>query len=251
MRDHVIREQADMHLYWQESQKIEQEAPVTAPKITYFSDVLCIWAYAAQARLDEIIHHFGDEVEVEEHFCSVFGDAHTKIEKAWRGKNCFEQFNAHLQKVGEGFDHIKVSDRLWLDARPWTSTSAHIFLKAAELVDLENPSEKPRWKEATWEIRRAFFEDGRDISDWDVRREIAKHLNMDFGAIEAKIKSSEAIAALDADHKLAREMDIAGSPSFVMNEGRQKLYGNVGYHLIKANVDELLRKPKSDEASWC
>jgi hypothetical protein len=35
-----------------------------------------------------------------------------------------------------------------------------------------------------------------------------------------------------------------------MNNGRQILYGNVGYRVLRANAAELLNQP-SDEASWC
>jgi hypothetical protein len=56
---------------------------------------------------------------------------------------------------------------------------------------------------------------------------------------------------LAADYQVAEKMRIEGSPSFVLNEGRQKLYGNVGFHLIEANIQELLRTPRADEASWC
>ncbi len=46
-------------------------------------------------------------------------------------------------------------------------------------------------------------------------------------------------------------MGIQGSPTFVLNEGRQKLYGNVGYRIIDANIQEMLREPRTDQASWC
>jgi hypothetical protein len=46
-------------------------------------------------------------------------------------------------------------------------------------------------------------------------------------------------------------MRIEGSTSLVLNEGRQKLYGNVGFRLIQANVQELFSEPRADEASWC
>jgi hypothetical protein len=35
-----------------------------------------------------------------------------------------------------------------------------------------------------------------------------------------------------------------------MNGGRQILYGNVGYRILNANVEELLKHPEQ-EASWC
>ena len=46
-------------------------------------------------------------------------------------------------------------------------------------------------------------------------------------------------------------MRIEGSPSLVLNQGRQKLYGNVGFRIIEANILELLRQPRADDASWC
>ena len=36
----------------------------------------------------------------------------------------------------------------------------------------------------------------------------------------------------------------------LINEGRQKLYGNVGYRVIEANIEELLTD-NTDRASWC
>ena len=54
-----------------------------------------------------------------------------------------------------------------------------------------------------------------------------------------------------ADYQDADKMRIEGSPSFVLDEGRQKLYGNVEFRLLEANIQELLRAPRSDEASWC
>ena len=47
----------------------------------------------------------------------------------------------------------------------------------------------------------------------------------------------------------ADKMRIEGSPSFVLNEGRQNLYGNVGFRVIEANIVELLRVSDSDQAS--
>jgi hypothetical protein len=46
-------------------------------------------------------------------------------------------------------------------------------------------------------------------------------------------------------------MRIEGSPSLVLNEGRQKLYGNVGFRVIEANVQGLLHAAGPEDASWC
>ena len=76
-------------------------------------------------------------------------------------------------------------------------------------------------------------------------------VGVDIAAIEQCIHSGAAFAMLAADYQDADKMRIEGSPSFVLNEGRQKLYGNVGFHLIEANIQELLRSPGANEASWC
>jgi predicted DsbA family dithiol-disulfide isomerase len=76
-------------------------------------------------------------------------------------------------------------------------------------------------------------------------------LGTDIGAVEEVVHSGRAFARLAADYQAANHMRIEGSPSLVLNEGRQKLYGNIGYRLIEANIQELLRVPLAGEASWC
>ena len=88
-------------------------------------------------------------------------------------------------------------------------------------------------------------------SRWDIQCEIAEALGADIGAIEKLIHSGGAFARLATDYQDADKMRIEGSPSFVLNEGRQKLYGNVGFRLIAANIQELFRAPGTDDASWC
>ena len=46
------------------------------------------------------------------------------------------------------------------------------------------------------------------------------------------------------------QIRLDGSPTYLLNQGRQKLYGNVGYKIIEANVEEVLRRP-AEAASWC
>jgi len=104
---------------------------------------------------------------------------------------------------------------------------------------------------AAWEVRKSFFASARDISDWEVLAEIVESLGIDYAIVEERIISSEAVAQLAIDYDLSTKNDVSVSPTLVMNDGRQKLLGNVGYKLIEANVQELLRHPSKEEASWC
>jgi predicted DsbA family dithiol-disulfide isomerase len=223
-------------------------------EIKYFSDILCVWAYIAQARIEAVKEKFGETVHIEQHFCSVFGDTATKIATAWKEKNGYAGFNAHLREAAGKFPHVDVHADVWLNTRPATSMSAHLFLKAIQLGegDPAAPEQRPgMFEAATWAFRRGFFAQCRDISRRDVQRAIAQTLGADVGAIEARIHSGAAFAALAADYQEAEKLRIEGSPSLVLNQGRQKLYGNVGFWLIEANVQALMRTPASEDASWC
>jgi predicted DsbA family dithiol-disulfide isomerase len=226
-------------------------------EISYYSDILCIWAYVAERRLEELATHFRDQISIDVRYCSVFPDAWTKIEKSWGSRGGFGGYNRHLKEVAERFSHIVVNDDVWVKARPRTSASPHIFLKAVALIERESEGAEPLpyrdriATKAAWQMRLAFFADAKDISDWQMHREIAERIGIDYGAVEQKIRSSEAVAQLAADYDLSQKNHIEGSPTFLMNDGRQKLFGNVGYRLLEANVQELLRRPPENEASWC
>ena len=116
---------------------------------------------------------------------------------------------------------------------------------------VRNQSSKNLFDQVLWAFRCAFFGDCRDIARWEVQCEIAEAFGADIGAIEQYVHNGTAFARLDADYYDADKMRIEGSPSFVLNEGRQKLYGNIGFRLIEANIQELLRTPQTEEASWC
>jgi len=228
-------------------------------RVSYYSDVLCIWAYVAQRRLEQLVQKFGEELVIDAHFCSVFPDAWGKIEEKWKSHGGFEGFNRHINEIARNFPHIEVHERLWLETRPRTSASAHVFLKAIEIIerDTMGSDSKPQpyldriSTSATWELRRAFFVSAKDISDWQVHKEIAERLGIDYEMVDEKIRSSEAVAQLAVDYNLSQKHGVEGSPTFIMDGGRQKLFGNVGYRLIEANVQELLRSAPEGEASWC
>ena len=104
---------------------------------------------------------------------------------------------------------------------------------------------------AAWLMRLKFFAQNKDIANWEIHREIADELGVDYALVENKIRSSEALALLAIDYDLSRKNNVEGSPTFIMNDGRQKLFGNIGYRLLEANVKELLRNHSEEEASWC
>lgn len=219
--------------------------------IVYFSDVLCIWAHIAQLRIDAIRSAFPDEVRFDNRFCSVFGDTRRKIATTWGADDGYAGFNAHLRHSAEAFPEVRINPDIWLAVRPASSMAAHLFLKAVQLAEADGRCKAGTCEVMTRQTRRAFFEEARDVGQHHVLREIAVGAGADVATVEGLIDDGRAFAALASDYQDADAMRIPGSPSFVLNEGRQKLYGNVGFRIIEANIQELLRTPHPDQASWC
>ena len=80
---------------------------------------------------------------------------------------------------------------------------------------------------------------------------LQKRFGVDIDAVEKRLHDGTAFARLATDYQDSDRMHIEGSPSFVLKEGRQKLYGNVGFRIIEANIQELLRVADGDQASCC
>jgi predicted DsbA family dithiol-disulfide isomerase len=213
--------------------------------LTYYSDVLCVWAYISQARVDEVAGKFSETVTIDYRFCSVFGNVAHNIESGWRDRGGYAGFGKHVLEAASEFDHVKIHPEIWQKIRPASSTPAHILMKAVQRVD---PS---RCNAVLQELRSAFFEHCLDIGSKSILMASLETVGVSIGEIENVIDSGVAHADLEADHREQQTLMVQGSPTFILNEGRQKLYGNVGYGVIEANINEMLRSPTAGSASWC
>ncbi|WP_041550142.1 DsbA family oxidoreductase [Chamaesiphon minutus] len=221
-------------------------------RIIYFSDALCVWAYIAQVRLDELQATFQDKIDIEHHFVPVFGNAREKLEQRWQDRGGLAGYSAHVLAAARNFDHITVHPDVWTQVTPASSTSCHLFLHAIQLLEIDGLVDKSArvFEKATWEFRSAFFTELADISDRQVQFAIAKKLGLPIDLIQDRIDSGAAYARLSKDFDLAKEHTVTVSPTLIFNEGRQRLNGNVGYRVIEANIRELLHNPPGEQ-SWC
>ncbi len=229
-------------------------------KIEYFSDVLCIWAYSGQIRMDELKSTFADEVDISYRFIPIFGAGKQHVQNVWKQEGGVEGFNRHLHKVAENWPHITLSEDIWTKVAPQSSTSAHVYLKAVQLLaeqgevdnqPLHDFNNRTCFEEVIWLFRHCFFHDGKDIALRQVQDSIAEEMGLPLSRIAELIDSGLAYAALHLDDEARKKYRVPGSPTLVLNEGRQLLYGNVGYRIIDANIRELIHNPDQGEARWC
>lgn len=227
--------------------------------ISYVSDVLCVWAYVAEARLEQLRKEFGDSIELEYRFVPIFGATRYRIAEGWKDRGGYPGFGAHVRQVAEGFPHVSVNPGIWDSVAPTTSSAAHEMLCAARLLQEEGILSRARradlggrsiLEEAVWRVRTAFFEQARDISSRSVLLSVADEVGLPIPELEAKLSSGEGMSELCRDVELRDQQKIEGSPTYYLNQGRQKLYGNIGYRVVSANLRELLEQPEH-QASWC
>lgn len=213
--------------------------------IDYYTDALCVWAWIAQPRLEELQRQWGDRLGVRHRCVDVFGDSHSKIRRQWGAHDGFERFSSHVTESASAFDECIVNSRVWSHIRPRSSLQAHLLLKAVGLVAGDEAVGPMALK-----IRHAFFVEARDVSDQSLLLELATEAGLDGAALQSALLDGSALARLSDDQRSADDLGVRGSPTWVINEGRQILYGNVGYRILHANIDELLKHPGT-EASWC
>lgn len=214
-------------------------------KVEYFSDVLCVWAWIAQRRLDELKRQFGDDIELEFRYVNVFGDTKTKIGDGWAARGGYAAFGKHVVESAGPFEDAPVSGKIWQYTRPASSVPAHTVLKAVAMSHSAADAEKLGYR-----VRENFFVGMVDIADLQVLLALVDDAGLNVESVSNLMNSGDAIAALTKDYQSAQIQGIKGSPSWVLDGGRQILYGNVGYRVLHANAAELI-KDAPEGASWC
>ena len=223
-------------------------------KLVHFSDILCVWAYVGQAPLFRLAESFGDRVDIEVHYCSVFPDTHTKISTLWQDKGHFDGYARHVREVARGFEGSDIHQDVWSKTRPFSSASPQLFVKAVELLEQDAAAVPFRSRlsvKAAQILRSSFFEGAQDISDWSVQKQVSEQIGIDFADVSKKMETGEAMAKLASDYELGQKIGVKGSPTYILNDGRQILFGNISYGILEANVAELLKEQNELNASLC
>lgn len=213
--------------------------------VDHYTDVLCVWAWIAQRRVDELEAQWSDQIVINHHCVNVFGDTQTRIGENWADRGGYAGFAEHVEESVAPYETAPVNPDVWRKVRPYSSASAHMILKAVEIA--ASPQDARKFADT---LRRKFFVDAVDISNVEILLELAGEAGYDSGELRLLVNSGRAHGALSADYELARKNSIKGSPTWLLNNGRQLLYGNLGYRVLNANIEELINHPKH-EASWC
>lgn len=223
-----------------------ESLPITEPLVVdYYTDILCVWGWIAQRRIDELQQQFGDRVRLEYHYLDVFGDVPSKMANQWAARGGYDGFAEHVIRSADGFEDAHINPNIWTKVRPVTSANAHMILKAVRLCEGSQAS-----ADFALVLRKAFFIDACNIGELPELYRLLEDSGLDTSGVKEAVADGSALAALMGDYQQARQQSLKGSPSYIIDNGRQTLYGNVGYRVLHANIEEQLRCPEQ-EASWC
>lgn len=178
------------------------------------------------------------------------------MRRDWKTQGGLPVYAAHVQDLAKRWHHVNLHPEAWQRRVPASSCGAHRFLKAVELWLRQQqadtpPQTSPVFEAVIWQLRCRFFEQAEDVARCSLQDDVASEAGLDAGEIRSLADNGAAEAALVADLELKDTYQVPGSPTLVLNKGRQRLYGDIGYGVLDANIRELLRNPKSGEASWC
>jgi len=224
--------------------------PADPIRIHHYSDMLCVWAYVAEIRMEELNTQFGAQVDVDFRFVEVFGDTRTKLSKGWDHRGGAAGYADHVAKVVSRFEHSSLHPKTWREVVPASSAACHLAVCAVRNAVRRGECEAGSAITFASALRHAFFAEARDISSWAIQAEVLEQIGVPKSAVTSEIESGRAHAALASDRIDAKETNVRVSPTLVFNDGRQQLAGNVGYLIIEANIRELMREP-GERSSWC
>ena len=172
-------------------------------RIFYFSDLLCVWAYVAQVRIDELLQSFPDRVEVDYRYFHVFGNVPGKVESAWKDRGGVAGYSEHVRSVVHRFGHVALHPQVWMRDTPKSSMPGHLMLCAVRLLEASGTVTPGTLGRTAWALRLAFFRDGEDISSHEVLVRVGREIKLPLREIEHMLDSGAAHAALAEDLDLA------------------------------------------------
>ncbi|WP_439106190.1 DsbA family oxidoreductase [Congregibacter sp.] len=123
------------------------------PVIHYFTNVLCVWAWISQRRIDQLTEEFGDRITIRHAFVDVFGDTASRIGKQWADRGGYEGFGQHVVESAADYEAATVNEDIWKSVRPPSSAACHTYIKAAGLAHGDVAG-----RQFERDCRRAFFE---------------------------------------------------------------------------------------------
>lgn len=206
---------------------------------TYWSDPLCIWAFVGEDKLEHVFRDFEGSIDVEHRMVPVFGSVLERFATgAWSAGGPKKRCEI-TKSVAERFGRTEVSGQVWVKDPPASSWPAAAAVKAAFELVKRDALTFERATAYLRQLRIACFVEDRNIARRSVLLDVAEQADLPVEALTQLIDDGTAMARLWEDHTARQALGIQGSPTYVFDDGRAMLYGNVDEGILLATVRRL------------
>jgi len=81
--------------------------------VDHYTDVLCVWAWIAQRRVEELKSQWSEQIVINHHCVNVFGDTRTRIGKNWADRGGYAGFAGHVEESAAPYETAPVIPDVW------------------------------------------------------------------------------------------------------------------------------------------
>lgn len=193
-------------------------------KIEVWSDIACPWCWIGKRGLDAALEQFNQPVSLRWRAFElnpkaaleppqIVDYAQRLADKYGLSRDAAQEMIDRMVSTGQERGVNLRFDRI----RPTNTFNAHRLLHWAH-----NNGNQTALKEA---IFKAYFNEGRLVSDLDVLLDLAEQVGLDPAAARAVLQSDAFTAEVRQDEQLAAQIGISGVPCFVFPQVRSGLSG--------------------------
>ena len=189
---------------------------MTAPHLIYFSDPMCSWCYGFSPVIDEIRRNFGRALPIR----VVMGGLRPGTETPMTEEAKLE--------VGDHWAHVHEATGLPFNG---AGMSARAFVydtdPAARAVVVARHDGEEMASAFLARAQRAFYGEGRDVTQADTLAEIAEELGLDRDPFLQAWAAEEAKQETWRDYAISQRAGVTGFPTLVAGPNEDGVYGVV------------------------
>jgi len=205
----------------------------------FYTDPLCVWALVAEPKIDAVQAEFGDRLVVRHRVLPVFGSIDARFSTGVWAKGGIDARVAATARAAwlGGFKTVSGAGWRHEPASSWGPSAV-----AAGVRQLEDAGEVPAGstREALRGLRHRFFLDDVDVTRRDEQRRVLEEAGLPADRVFRLIDDGPALARLAEAVERRATLRIDGSPTWIFDGGRARLFGNVGLRVVRSTIQALL-----------
>lgn len=185
-------------------------------KIKIWSDIRCPFCYIGKHKFEKALEKFAHKDDVIVSWHSFELDPTVKTDPEMSSTEYFAKTKGmgqeQVNQMMEGASNMGKEMGLTLDfenTKVANSFNAHRLIQLAKTQDLDNEIEEVLFK--------AYFEEGKNIDDKSVLREIGKEVGLKEVIVDRMLFTDEFKNEVEKDKQEAASIGVKGVPFFVFN----------------------------------